>query len=39
MAQALRGGLSRMPTGIIGALLAAGGIAYGIKESIYTGRP
>ena len=37
MANALRGGMNRLPTGLLGGLLAAGGIAYGVNESVYSG--
>lgn len=36
MANALRGGMNRLPTGLLGGLLAAGGIAYGVNESVYS---
>eukprot|EP00730_Choanoeca_flexa_P016810 TRINITY_DN8012_c0_g1_i2.p1 TRINITY_DN8012_c0_g1~~TRINITY_DN8012_c0_g1_i2.p1 ORF type:complete len:292 (+),score=70.68 TRINITY_DN8012_c0_g1_i2:125-1000(+) len=36
MANAFRAGMNKVPTGLIGGLLAAGGTAYGVNESVFT---
>lgn len=36
MANAFRAGMNKVPTGLIGGLLTAGGLAYGVNESLFT---